>query len=295
MPSTPSSRPSPCSRASDAAAPRAIAVDRRAAIAGARRAAACSAPAARATSSRRMSGSPSAARRARRRRPARRRRRCSRTRSRRKAYSSPFVSSVPTRTTVAIRPVCSGSTPRKRRCASGSPFSSAAVVSVKIRPATITSWRLATLVATARFCSIRMIASPASSSQRKTLDEVLDDRGREPLGGLVHDQQQRVREQRAADREHLLLAARELRAAVLLALGEPREQAVDRVDRPVAAVARLVARGADHAQVLVDAERREQPAALRHVADARGGDRVRGLAAQLLAAERDRAARLRAA
>ena len=46
---------------------------------------------------------------------------------------------------------------------------------------------------------------------------------------------------------------------------EPREELVDAVDRP----ARLAA-GAprDHAQVLVDRERREQPPSLRHVADA---------------------------
>ena len=46
------------------------------------------------------------------------------------------------------------------------------------------------------------------------LDEVLDDRRRKPLGGLVHDQERRVREQRARDREHLLLATGELRASV---------------------------------------------------------------------------------
>ena len=48
---------------------------------------------------------------------------------------------------------------------------------------------------------------------------------------------------------------------------------------------------ADHAQVLVDAERREEPAALRHVADAAGGDLVRGLAEQLVALEADRPGR----
>ncbi len=87
--------------------------------------------------------------------------------------------------------------------------------------------------------------------------------GREPLGRLVHDQELRVQEQRAGDREHLLLAAGELRARDALALGEAREELVDPVDRPAAVCA------ADHAQVLVGRERLEEPATLRHVARSR--------------------------
>ena len=176
------------------------------------------------------------ARRARRRRRAATSTPCSRRRSRRNAYSSPFVSSVPTRTTVAIT-----SAPRAARrrgsaaAARGRPTSSAAVVSAAIRPATITSWRSAIAVATPRFCSISRIASPSLDERLEGLDQLLDDRRREPLGGLVHDQQRRVREQRAADREHLLLAAGELRAAVPLALargaGRARRRA-STVQRP---------------------------------------------------------------
>ena len=66
-----------------------------------------------------------------------------------------------------------------------------------------------------------------------------------------------------ADREHLLLAARELRAAVPLALREAREEVVHAVDRPALPSAAI----ADHAQVLVDGERREEPPALGHVPD----------------------------
>ena len=44
--------------------------------------------------------------------------------------------------------------------------------------------------------------------------DLLDDHRREALGRLVHHQQLRVEEQRARDREHLLLAAGELGAAV---------------------------------------------------------------------------------
>ena len=113
--------------------------------------------------------------------------------------------------------------------------------------------------------------------------------GREALGGLVHDQELRVQHQRAADREHLLLAAGELRAAVPLSLGEAREELVDARGAPaVTAVP-----SGDHAQVLVDAERREEPAALRDVADAQPGDPVRALADELRALEADGARDLR--
>ena len=49
-----------------------------------------------------------------------------------------------------------------------------------------------------------------------------DDR-RQPLCRLIHDQQQRHRHQCTSNREHLLLAPAELVAAVMPALGQPRE------------------------------------------------------------------------
>ena len=91
------------------------------------------------------------------------------------------------------------------------------------------------------------------------LDQVLDDRRREALGGLVHHEERRVGEQSAADREHLLLTAGELCAAVSLALGEPREELVDALDVQPLEVSRV----AEHPQMLVDRERREQATALR--------------------------------
>ena len=59
------------------------------------------------------------------------------------------------------------------------------------------------------------------------LDQALDDRGGKPFGRLIHDQQLRVRQQRTTDREHLLLPARELRAAVPLPLGQAWKELVD--------------------------------------------------------------------
>ena len=150
--------------------------------------------------------------------------------------------------------------------------SAGAVVSVAIWPPTMTSCRSASEVATPRFCSISRMRSPSSSSVLNDLDQVLDDRRREPLGGLVHDQQLRVRQERAADREHLLLAAGELRAAVLLALGEAREELVDRGRRPARrrAAARRIMRRCSSTESDGNSRR---PCG--HVADPEPGDLVR--------------------
>ena len=75
-------------------------------------------------------------------------------------------------------------------------------------PVTITSWRSASEVATPRFCSTTSSPMPPAARSLIVCDQPLDDGRREALGRLVHDQQLRVGQQRAADREHLLLAAR---------------------------------------------------------------------------------------
>jgi hypothetical protein len=126
----------------------------------------------------------------------------------------------------------------------------------------------------------RDLALRRQAAQR--LDDLLDDHRREALGRLVHHQQLRLEQERAADGEHLRLAARELRAAVALALGQAREHRVDPLD--VAAVRR------DQAQGLVDAERRPDAPSLRHVGDAAPGDAVRRHAADLFAEQPDAAA-----
>ena len=77
---------------------------------------------------------------------------------------------------------------------------------------------------------------PLRLEELERLDEALDDRRREALRGLVHDEDPRVRDEGAADREHLLLAAGELGSTVALPLGEAREQLVDALARPFAAV-----------------------------------------------------------
>jgi hypothetical protein len=66
----------------------------------------------------------------------------------------------------------------------------------------------------------------------------------------------------ARDSEHLLLAARELAAAVVLAFRQTRERIVDALDAPAAAPPPCA-----QAQMLVDAERAPESASLRNVAD----------------------------
>ena len=118
------------------------------------------------------------------------------------------------------------------------------------------------------------------------VDQGVDDRGGEALRRLVHEHQGTVQQERAPDRQHLLLAAGQLRAAVAAPVGEAREELVDGVGRPALAARAL----GQHPQVLIDRQRREEPAALRDVGDARARDRLGLLLRQVDAVERDGAA-----
>ncbi len=92
------------------------------------------------------------------------------------------------------------------------------------------------------------------------------DQRREPFGGLVEDQQARVGHQRAADGKHLLLAARELLAAMRKPLGQARKGGHHAVEGPGAAA--VDARALAHHEVLAHREVREDAAAFGHIADA---------------------------
>src|SRR5262249_53046946 len=59
-----------------------------------------------------------------------------------------------------------------------------------------------------------------------------DDLRRQPFRRLVHQQHAPVRHQRAPDRQHLLLAARERAGDLPSALPKPREELGDRLERP---------------------------------------------------------------
>ena len=96
-----------------------------------------------------------------------------------------------------------------------------------------------------------------------------DDHRREPFGRLVHHEQTRGAEQRARDRQHLLLSARQLPAAVAAPLREPRKNLVNPLDGPGAAGARAESQG------LVDRKARPQATSLRHIAHALPSDQMR--------------------
>ena len=112
--------------------------------------------------------------------------------------------------------------------------------------------------------------------------QFLDDHRRETFRRFVHQQHARIADERAADRQHLLLAARQLVAAVLGALGQTRKQVEHGLVRP-----RPRPRSDIH--VLAHRQRREnltflryQPQASRHPPVGRGGGNI--LAAQRNAA-----------
>src|SRR5712691_11437677 len=117
--------------------------------------------------------------------------------------------------------------------------------------------------------------------------DLLDDDGREPLGGLVEQEELRAGPQDPRDRQHLLLTARELRALAPKPLPEVGEQAEDRVEAEPAR-----ADLGRQQQVLLDVEAREDSTLLGAEGDPAPRDHVRRLVDQLRAAESDRPAAL---
>ncbi len=115
-------------------------------------------------------------------------------------------------------------------------------------------------------------------------DLVADD-GCEPLRGFIEDEEARVRQQGTADGQHLLLAAGQLVAAVLDALGKARKDLDHTIEGPAACVVRAVAGG--DLQVFLHAQRREDAAPLRHVGDAALGNGARARAGDVAAVEQD--------
>src|SRR6516165_9882960 len=102
-----------------------------------------------------------------------------------------------------------------------------------------------------------LVADDATQRQQQLLDQ---DRG-ESLKRLVEQDDARIENQGAPHREHLLLAARELVAEIAAALLKPRKQLVDARRGPGA--------GPRHGgEILLDRERFEDVALLRHPADA---------------------------
>ena len=123
------------------------------------------------------------------------------------------------------------------------------------------------------------------------LGELLDDPRRQAERRLVEQQHARRGHQRAADREHLLLAAGQQRGALGPALAQDREQLVDARPRSVLVARRESAR----AQVLLDREGPEHAPALGNLHEPRARDVGRAAADEVAPGELDRPARDRAA
>src|SRR5215813_6583654 len=68
--------------------------------------------------------------------------------------------------------------------------------------------------------------------RREPAPNFLADQWRQALGGLVEQQQLRIGHQRAADRQHLLLAAGDLVTLVAAALGQTRQEGVNAIECP---------------------------------------------------------------
>ena len=75
---------------------------------------------------------------------------------------------------------------------------------------------------------------PGLFQTRQTLPDFFADERRKTLGRLIENEQSGIGHQRAADGEHLLLAARELVAAIAYPLAEARKDAEDAFKRPFA-------------------------------------------------------------
>src|SRR5206468_8985833 len=115
--------------------------------------------------------------------------------------------------------------------------------------------------------------------------ERLHDQVSQTLGGLVQDEEARIAHESASDREHLLLASREIARPASVELGEDGKGRVDALHRPGRR-----ARGQGPArdlQVLSHGEVREDATVLGHEADAPARDTVGRPSRDVRAVEED--------
>src|SRR5262245_27330173 len=115
--------------------------------------------------------------------------------------------------------------------------------------------------------------------------QVLDDEWGEPFRRLVEEEELRIAHQRACDREHLLLAARQEAALTTLELAELREE-IEHARHGPSAVRLAAARDVE---VFPDRELGEDPAVLGHEPDAGPRDLVWLLAGDVPAFPHDAA------
>ena len=125
----------------------------------------------------------------------------------------------------------------------------------------------------------------------ETAPDLVADQRRQAFGRFVEDQQARICHQRAADRQHLLLAAGKQIRHAARAFGEPRKQRPDPFERPWFGGAAAIGRGGD--EIFARREIGKNLAPFRHQADAELGHAVSRQRTNFGAVETDRAGRRR--
>ena len=146
--------------------------------------------------------------------------------------------------------------------------------------------------ATLTDCSTRMIVVPSSASSPHHGQQLFDDDRRQAERQLVDHEQSGSRDQGHAEREHLLLAAGQVRRRLAASAVEHREQLVARASiRLGTGIGVASVEPAGHVRgspaTVSDGN---TPCATRHLDDASAGDLVRGRERHVAPVEDDRTA-----
>jgi len=130
---------------------------------------------------------------------------------------------------------------------------------------------------------------PVAPDLLERVEQLSDEARREPERQLVHHKQLRLRDDRAREREHLLLSTGKRSGDLLAALLQDREEVVDARERAVQTVGRV--RG--HHQVFLDRQSGEDAAPFRDMRQPQPGDLMIVLSVDANAVEGDLARRRR--
>ena len=128
--------------------------------------------------------------------------------------------------------------------------------------------RSASVMATFTDCSTSTIVVPAGVDRLHDLEQLLDDHRRQPERQLVDHQQLRAGDEGLAEREHLLLAARQVAGLLVPPLAQDREVLEHLLGGLLHVLRVLAEQPAGQVEVLLDGERREHALAAGHQHDA---------------------------
>ena len=146
-------------------------------------------------------------------------------------------------------------------------------------PCARTCVRVASATVRCARCSTSRTPIPRSAIASERREDEVDHGRCETERRLVEKEDRRPRDERAGDRELLLLTARERPRVPMAELVHDREELPDLRDRVVGAVC-TGSSGETEPQVLLDGELGEQPPPLRDESDPTSGDRFRGAPAK---------------